>query len=324
MTQVSLVLGSGGARGYAHIGVIEALERNGYDIQSIAGTSMGALIGALYATGTMQAFKEWALQLDSWDVAAMLDISWSRKGIINGEKVVEKLKEFTGDVRIEDLPIPFTAVATDIKRNREFWFQRGSLLEAVRASISIPSIFTPVAYRDMILVDGGVLNPLPVAPTMADDTDLIIAANVYGDLPKPEITISESEQEREEKDSRFQRIKEAFYEMISSDEKEESNSEKQNHEEKEDKEKEKKERDKREKKEQKQADSMHLMEILDRTYDTMQDALIRYRLGGYPPDITIDISKRVCNTLEFHKAQEVIEAGRQAAERTLAQHREKE
>jgi NTE family protein len=287
----------------------------------------------------MQAFKEWALQLDSWDVAGMLDISWSRKGFINGDKVVEKLKEFTGDVRIEDLPIPFTAVATDLKRNREFWFQRGSLLEAVRASISIPSIFTPVAYRDMILVDGGVLNPLPVAPTMADDTDLIIASNVYGDLPKPEITIDESDQEREEKDSRFKRIKEAFYEMISSDDDLEDGAEKKtsrtsdskenlltkgakgdnNPKDKNNKKDNKKNKRESDKKKQKQADNMHLMEILDRTYDTMQDALIRYRLGGYPPDITIDISKRVCNTLEFHKAQEVIEAGRLAAEATLAQ-----
>ena len=278
--RVSLVLGSGGARGYAHIGVIEALERRGYEIVSISGASMGALIGGLYACGKLDAYKEWILGLDPLDVASLVDFSFDSGGLIKGDKVFDKIAEMIGEEQtFEDLPIKFTAVATDVVRKKEVWFQSGNLLQALRASIAIPTIFTPVKLNGMILTDGGILNPLPVAPTMSDISDLTIAVNLYGDTPKPEIEISDEEKKQ------TNRLSQVFLELL----------EKFNPPEEE----------------------LSMFDILDKTLDTMQNGLTRYRLGGYPPDVLIEISKDVCSTYDFHKALEVIEQGRRAAEKQL-------
>jgi len=195
---ISLVLGSGGARGYAHIGVIEELEKAGLKIESISGSSIGALIGGLYAAGGLQEYKEWVLDLDMFDVAVLLDLSFESSGLIRGEKIFKKLKEIIGEVKIEELPKKFTAVATNLEKDKEVWFQQGDLLSAIRASISIPSFFTPVKYKEMVLVDGGVLNPLPVAPTMSDYTQATIAVSLYGDLPKPSIELPTEIQKKQE------------------------------------------------------------------------------------------------------------------------------
>ncbi len=272
--RVSLVLGSGGARGYAHIGVIEVLEKNGFEISSISGSSMGALIGGLYACGKLEEYKEWVLSLDAIDVATLLDISFARGGIIEGEKVFKRLSKMIGGVKIEDLPIKFTAVSTDIVRKKEVWFQQGDLLEAIRASIAIPSIFTPVVKGDMVLVDGGALNPLPVAPTQSDLTDMIVAVNLYAEIPKPIIKTEKREVERRK--SIETAVKELFLKA-------------------------------------KEEKKFTMFDVLDKTFDTMQDALTRYRRAGYPPDVLINISMQVCATFDFHKASEVIEAGRVAA-----------
>ncbi len=160
---ISLVLGSGGARGYAHIGVIEELLKHDYEIKSISGSSMGALIGALYACGKLGEYKEWVLGLDLFDVASLIDLSFARTGIIQGDKVFKEIEKMIGDVMIEDLPISYTAVATDLIKQKEVWFQKGSLLDAVRASIAIPTVFTPKKIGNRHLIDGGVLNPFPIA-----------------------------------------------------------------------------------------------------------------------------------------------------------------
>ncbi|MDD2451491.1 MAG: patatin-like phospholipase family protein [Dysgonamonadaceae bacterium] len=278
--RVSLVLGSGGARGYAHIGVIEALEKRGYEIVSISGASMGALIGGLYACGKLDAYKEWILGLNPLDVASLVDFSFNSGGLIKGDKVFEKIAEMIGEEQtFEALPIKFTAVATDVVRKKEVWFQSGNLLQALRASIAIPTIFTPVKIDEMILTDGGTLNPLPVAPTMSDISDLTIAVNLYGDTPKPEIEISDEEKKQTNK------LSQVFLELL-----EKFNPPKE---------------------------ELSMFDILDKTLDTMQNGLTRYRLGGYPPDILIEISKDVCSTYDFHKALEVIEQGRRAAEKQL-------
>jgi NTE family protein len=175
---LSLVLGSGGARGYAHIGVIEELLAQGYEIGSVSGSSMGALIGGLYASGKLEEYKEWVLGLDLLDVAKLIDFSFTRTGMIRGDKVFAVMETMIGNVMIEDLPIPFTAVATDLMKQKEVWMQKGKLVDAIRASIAIPTIFTPKQMGERHLVDGGVLNPLPIAPTVADDTDLTIAVNL--------------------------------------------------------------------------------------------------------------------------------------------------
>ncbi len=195
---VSLVLGSGGARGYSHIGVIEELLRCNYEIKSISGSSMGALIGGLYACGKLEVYKEWVLSLDIFDVGKLLDFSFSGGGIIRGDKIFNVIKNMIGDVMIEDLPIPYTAVAIDLIKQKEVWIKKGSLADAIRASIAIPTIFTPKKIGQRYLIDGGVLNPLPIAPTVSDDTDITIAVNLCANVVREyKIDIPQKEREKE-------------------------------------------------------------------------------------------------------------------------------
>ncbi len=281
-TKVSLVLGSGGARGYAHIGVIEELQRYGCEIVSISGTSMGALIGGLYACGKLAEYKAWVLTLEPLDVAGLLDLAWDRRGFMNGTKVFNRLEQMIGSQKIEALPVRYTAVASDLNHGKEVWFQDGDLLSAIRASISIPSVFTPVEDGDRLLVDGGILNPLPVAPTMSDRSDLTIAVSLYGpEIQTPEAPPAVAERYDSLIERMFTQAKLALYEQA------------------------------------KKQDTVHLFSILDRTFDTMQQSLTQYRLGGYPPDMVIEIPRNVCETFDFHRAQDVIEAGRTAAAKAL-------
>lgn len=152
--KVSLVLSGGGARGIAHIGVIEELEKQGYQIASIAGTSMGALVAAVYALGKMEEFKEWMFTLDKKTIFQLIDLSFSKQGLIKGDRVFNKMKEFIEDENIEDLPIPFVATATDIINKKQVVFKSGSVFEALRASIAIPTVITPVEKDGVLLVDG--------------------------------------------------------------------------------------------------------------------------------------------------------------------------
>lgn len=279
--KISLVLGSGGARGYAHIGVIEALEERGYEIVSISGCSMGALVGGIYACGKLEAYKEWVLSLQLLDVAGLLDLAWDKKGLMKGSRVFERLDEFIGERTIESLPITYTAVAADLNRGREVWFDRGDLLTAIRASIAIPSVFTPVELDGMLLIDGGVLNPLPVAPTLSDRSEQIIAVNLFG----PEIQKQSTTDALNRDDSKVRqlasRAKSAIKERIG------------------------------------QLDQTHIFSILDQSFDIMQRSLTQYRIGAYPPDIMIELPKNICKTFDFHKAKMLIEAGRKAVADTL-------
>lgn len=175
---VALVLSSGGARGLAHIGAIEELERRGYCITSIAGCSMGALIGAMYAAGKLAEVKEWMVQLDKKKILSLVDFSFSLNHLVKGEKVKDALKEIVPDVNIEDLPIPYAAVATDWNSGKEVVFKKGSLYEAVRSSISIPLFFNPVRKGEMLLVDGGLVNGLPLNRVARVKGDLQVGVNV--------------------------------------------------------------------------------------------------------------------------------------------------
>lgn len=179
-TRVALVLGSGGARGLAHIGVIEALQTAGFEISYISGCSMGALVGGIYAAGKLDIYSEWAAGLERRDVLGLLDLSFGLQGLFKGERIIGKLKEMIGDCNIEQLEIGYTAVATDLYEQREVWINRGPLFDAIRASMAIPTIFTPWVYEDRVLVDGGLLNPLPIAPALNHQTDLIIAVDASG------------------------------------------------------------------------------------------------------------------------------------------------
>ena len=176
--KIALVLSGGGARGLAHIGAIETLESHGYEITSIAGCSMGALIGGMYAAGKLPEVKDWVLSLDRRKVLSLVDFSLSLTHLVKGDRVMEALKEIVPDVNIEDLPIPYTAVATDWNSGKEVIFDHGSLYDAIRASISIPLFLNPVRREDMLLVDGGLVNSLPLNRVVRHSGDLLFGINV--------------------------------------------------------------------------------------------------------------------------------------------------
>ncbi len=180
---VSLVLGSGGARGLAHIGVIHVLEERGYEIRSVAGCSAGALVGGIYAAGKLKAYEDWVLKLRKLDMVNLLDIAWVGGGLVKGDKIIRTMRKLVGERLIEDLPIPFTAVATELESGREVWLSEGRLFDAIRSSCALPIFFTPFKFREKMLVDGGVVNPVPIAPVFHDQTDITIAVNLGG---KPE------------------------------------------------------------------------------------------------------------------------------------------
>lgn len=176
--KIALVLSGGGARGLAHIGAIETLESHGYEITSIAGCSMGALIGGMYAAGKLPEVKDWVLALDRRKVLSLVDFSLSLTHLVKGDRVMEALKEIVPDVNIEDLPIPYAAVATDWNSGKEVIFDHGSLYDAIRASISIPLFLNPVRREDMLLVDGGLVNSLPLNRVVRHSGDLLFGINV--------------------------------------------------------------------------------------------------------------------------------------------------
>ncbi len=285
---ISLVLGSGGARGYAHIGVIEELLKRGFIIKSISGSSMGALIGGLYATKKLQEYKEWVLTLDMLDVIKLLDFSFSKSGIIQGNKVFKIIEDMIGDVLIEDLDISYTAVATDIKKQKEVWLQKGKLIDAIRASIAIPTIFTPKVINDRVLIDGGVLNPVPIAPTLSDDTDVTVVVNVSARTNRKfHIKMPKDE------DKKVNDIQKAFYSFLKKTQKFIP--------------KDFKEKD----------SSLDMFGIVGNTIDMMQKTLSEYRIAGYYPDIVINIPNDACGLYEFNRAYEMIELGRVAAKEKL-------
>ena len=287
---VSLVLGSGGARGYAHIGVIEEFLEHDYEIKSISGSSMGALVGALYASGKLNEYKTWTLALDLFDVAKLIDFSFTGTGVIQGDKVFAVIEEMIGDVMIEDLPIPYTAVATDLIKQKEVWIQKGRLVDAIRASIAIPTIFTPKKIGERYLIDGGVLNPLPIAPTVADNTDLTIAVSLSAHISKDyKLHIPKRVREKESG------MQEIFFEMAQKAE----------------------ELFSREKK--RTFDEMGMFDIVGRTIDIMQNAVMECKMAGYAPDITIGIPNDACGFYEFNKAYEMIELGRIIAKEHLGE-----
>jgi NTE family protein len=177
---VALVLSSGGARGLAHIGAIEELESQGYHISSIAGCSMGALIGGVYAAGKMNEFREWMKTIDRKKMISLTDFSFSLNHLAKGNRIIEAIMEFVPDMTIENLPIPYCAVATDLKVGKEVVFNKGSLFEAIRASISLPSFYEPVKRDGMVLVDGGVINPIPLNRVKRKKDDILVGIDVSG------------------------------------------------------------------------------------------------------------------------------------------------
>ena len=177
---VALALSSGGARGLAHIGAIEELESYGFHITSIAGCSMGALIGGVYAAGKLEEFREWMKTIDRKKMLELTDFSFSINHLVKGNRIIEAIMDFVPDIAIEELPIPYCAVATDLKAGREVVIDKGSLFEAIRASISLPSFYEPIQRDDMILIDGGVINPIPLNRVKRNAGDILVGVDVSG------------------------------------------------------------------------------------------------------------------------------------------------
>lgn len=289
---VSLVLGSGGALGLAHIGVIHWLEEHGYEIQSVSGTSIGALIGGMYAAGKLDEYETWIRGIDKLDILSMLDFTLGNGGIIKGEKVIQYLIGMAGDTLIEELPIKYTAVAADVFEEKEVWLQSGRLFDAIRASIAIPLFFTPHEVNGRTLVDGGVLNPVPMAPTLSDHTDLTIAVNLMGKpieevsghahstLIQGDLDLLEEQSKHERGwalEQTLKRYLQAFQDSMV----------------------------------EKLMPNFGFYDLANRSFDTLQGTIARLKLATYPPDVVIEIERNRCGMLEFDRANEMIPLGYQ-------------
>jgi len=281
--KVSLVLGSGAARGIAHIGVIEWLNKHGYQIESIAGASMGALVGGIYAAGKLDVYKHWVCALEKADVVRFLDLAFSSEGLFKGGRLMDTLRGMVGDRNIEDLPVTYTAVATDLERQREVWLTEGSLFDAIRASIAVPTVFTPHPYKGMKLLDGGLLNPVPIAPTFKDLTDLTIAVNL--NAPREDHLRDAGHHETRKPDANGA---ESYHEMVIQF------------------------LDNIQKtiRERRKSD-LGLFDLLSSSFETMQNAIASMKLATYAPDVVIEIPRHSCKAYEFYRAAEMVELGYQ-------------
>jgi NTE family protein len=289
-TSVSLVLGSGGARGLAHIGVIQEIEQRGYEIQSITGCSIGALIGGIHAAGKLERYTKWVTAVSRYDMVKLLDFAWQSDGLVKGDRIIDKLVDLTGDQRIEDLPIRFTAVATDITEGSEIWLSSGRLFDAIRASISLPLFFTPFEHRGRRLIDGGVLNPVPIAPTFGDGTDLTIAVNLSGQPSEFEAVASPGTGQPDDADARGA-VGRWVDSMIHSVRKTLTD---------------------------RSLDDWTAYDVAIEAFEAMQGSIARQKLAAYPPDVEIKIPRNACAALEFDRASEMIELGHLIAREQLA------
>ena len=281
--KVALVLSGGGARGIAHIGVIEELEARGYEITSIAGTSMGSLIGGVYACGKLPELKEWIYSLDRGKVLRLVDLTLNRQGLIKGDRVLGRMQDFIPDVNIEDLPLPYAAVAADLTGKEEVVFTEGSLYHAIRASIAIPSLFTPVREGKSVLVDGGILNNIPMAHVKRNEGDIMVASFVNADIPadKPVLTVEGKEQQK----AYNRKIRDFNLHIRKSP----SSTRKK----------------------------LGYFSIITKTFDLMTLRMAEDKIREFDPEILIQVSRESCNVYDFYKAEQQVEAGRRAAVRVL-------
>jgi NTE family protein len=297
--RVALALGSGGARGYAHIGVIEELRDRDYEIVGIAGSSMGALVGGLQAAGRLDEFAEWAKSLTQRAVLRLLDPSIATAGVLRAEKILDAVRDILGDVTIEELPIPYTAVSTDLLSGKSVWLQRGPVVAAIRASIAIPGVITPHVFDGRLLADGGILDPLPMAPIAAVNADLTIAVSLAGSEAGGRYEPTETEpRATTEWLTRMWRSTTALFERtgVAPDESAEELVDVSREE---------------------PVPRLGSFEVMNRTIDIAQAALARHTLAAYPPDVLIEVPRTVCRSLEFYRAAEVIDVGRELATTVL-------
>ncbi len=280
MKDIALALSSGGARGLAHIGVIEELEAQGYHITSMAGCSMGALIGGVYAAGKLEEFRDWMKTIDKKKMLELTDFSLSLNHLVKGTRIIKAIMEFVPDVRIEDLPIPYCAVATDWISGREVVIDKGSLFEAIRASISLPTFYEPVRRDGMILIDGGVVNPIPMNRVQRHEGDLLVGVDVSGHDYKAQW---EKMQKQAEKQKHDKSLKAKLLDMIIPDNIE-----------------------------------FNYYTLLSRTSSIMirQNSLLMAQLSK--PDILIDIQMSRYGSFDYDKSERLINIGRNKARKSLA------
>lgn len=329
--RVALALGSGGARGYAHIGALQVLAERGYDVRSVAGSSMGALVGGVFAAGKLDAYTDWVTSFTQRDIFRLLDPTLKSPGAIRAEKITTHVRDLVADVAIEDLPMPYTAVATDLLEGTEVWFRDGPLDAAIRASIAMPTIITPRWRAGRLLADGGILNPLPVDAARQGPFDLTVAVTLGGertgllDEPEPKDRNARHWQDRlrqrSEQMARRERLRplaERLAERLDRSE------------------------ELREAREEARGEArdvastpgdptvaadpvpewLKTSDVLTLSLDAMQARLTHLSLAGNPPDVLVSIPKDVCRSLDFHRAAPVIEFGRVATAMALDDYEE--
>jgi NTE family protein len=288
--KVGLALGSGSARGWAHIGVIKALRDMGIHPDIISGCSIGALVGGAYAAGHLDDLESWLRTLRRKDVLGFFDLNLSSGGLIAGDRLMNFFRDRVGDATIELLPIPFAAVATDLNTGREIWLRSGSLLDAVRASISLPGIFTPVRIDDRWLVDGGLLNPVPVSICRAMGADIVIAVNLNGGIVGKHLSAGTAKSRNtsnaldadQAPGTLAMRLKSSLKNSVDTMLSQVWRSE---------------------------DDAPGLFDVLASSLNIMQDRITRSRMAGDPPDILITPRLEHLGLLEFYRAAEAIEEG---------------
>ncbi len=281
--RVGLALGSGSARGWAHIGVIRALEEAGVRPDIVCGTSIGALVGAAYATGELERLENWVLGLDIGDVVGLADVSLS-SGLLKGDRLMQFFRSNFADSPIEQLQIPFGAVATSLQTGAEVWLRSGSTLEAVRASIALPGIFTPVRWEGSLLVDGGLANPVPVSLARAMGADVVIAVDLGSDILGRRFRTAAAPDASTSRPQWMLKLRENLAALApekSSDE----------------------------------PPMPSMLDVLSTSMDIVQVRIARSRLAGEPPEVLVSPRLASLRLFDFHRAKEAIEEGRRAVER---------
>ena len=309
--RIALALGSGGARGYTHIGVLDALHARGHEVVAVSGTSMGAVIGGLEAAGKLPAFTDWVSSLRQADVWRLLDPAFTGPGVFWGQRVMDRVADILQGARIEELAIPFTAVATDLTHSREVWFQRGSVATAMRASIGIPSVFTPVVVDGRLLADGGLLNPVPVDALLGVPADRTVAVSLSGrraaeeTSTRPVTAAAETEGMLGELTDRLRGVLESdtvrgvrqwWAQRFREGDDLETNPEPP-----------------------RDFDfgmlpkGLRTADVVSLSLETTEQMITRFRMAASPPDVFVEFPQDLASVFDFHRANELIARGRERA-----------
>lgn len=290
--KIGLALGAGAARGWAHIGIIRALQKAGVQIDVVAGCSIGAYVGAAFASGKLDDLEAWANTLTEWQVFKLLGVGFRRGGLASGQKVFDKLREDFCASTFEEMKLPFACVATDLYSGKEVVFNRGEVGESIQASCAIPALFSPVEHNGRWLVDGAVVNPVPVNQCRHMGADFVIAVNLSADFRPRLIETCEREHEENQRktDEMLDRASDGFIKKWFSPDTTPN-----------------------------KRTPPGIVGVMSSSLEILQARVTRSRLAGEPPDILIEPQLHDVGILEFHRAIEVAEKGSQAVERLAHQ-----